>query len=155
MVENALYKIALNKAMNQCSRRELCISEMKSKLESWGVADGDSVKIIDALVKDRFIDEERYARAFVRDKFNYNKWGKIKIAAHLKSKKISTDAIRSGLDSIDNEVYVNTLKLIMDSHRRSVKAKNQYELKAKMLRFGLSRGFESSLLYEFLNESGD
>lgn len=152
MAENSLYKTALNKAMSQCSQRELCSSEIESRLESWGVSKVDSVKIINILIKENFINEERYTRAFVRDKFNYNKWGKIKIAAHLKAKRISHDAIRDGLDAIDNDLYLNTLKALMESHRRSVKAKNQYDLKAKMLRFGLSRGFESNLLYDILND---
>ncbi|HUX95903.1 MAG TPA: regulatory protein RecX [Bacteroidales bacterium] len=152
MAENTLFKTALTKAMSQCSRRELCKSEIESRLESWGVSESDSMKIINVLIKENFINEERYTRAFVRDKFNYNKWGKIKIAAHLKTKKISSEAIKNGLDSIDNDLYINTLKALLASHRRSVKAKNQYDLKAKMIRFGLSRGFESSLLYDLLND---
>ncbi len=152
MTENSLFKEALTKAMSQCSRRELCRSEVESRLESWGVPQKDSIKIINLLTKENFINEERYARAFVKDKFNYNKWGKIKITAHLKSKKVSSEAIRNGLESIDNDLYLNTLKALMQSHRRTVKAKNQYDLKAKMLRFGLSRGFESNLLYDILND---
>ena len=112
MTENSLFKTALTKAMNQCSRRELCKSDLESRLESWGVSWNDSVKIINLLTKENFINEERYARAFVRDKFNYNKWGKIKIAAHLKSKKISSEAIKNGLDSIDNDLYIDRKSVV-------------------------------------------
>jgi regulatory protein len=155
MAENTLYKTALNKAMSQCSQREFCAYEIESKLESWGVSGSDSKKIIELLIHENFINEERYACAFARDKFRYNKWGRVKIAAHLRAKKIAAEAARLGLESIDNELYINTLKSLIESHRRSVKAKNQYDLKAKLLRFGLSKGFESSLLYEILNADED
>jgi regulatory protein len=152
MTENTLFKTALMKAMSQCSQRELCCSEIENRLEQWGLQESDSQKIIDILIKDNFINEERYSRAFVKDKFNHNKWGRIKIASHLRAKKIAPGIIGSALATIDNESYRSILKSIIDGHRRSVKAKNSYEMKAKLLRFGLSRGFESSLLYELLNE---
>ena len=89
-------------------------------------------------------------QAFVRDKFNYNKWGKVKISAHLKAKNIPSETIKSALDSIDNESYIKFIKENIASHRKSVRAKNQYDLKAKLLRYGLSKGFESNILYDIL-----
>ena len=151
MAENIIYKTALSKAMAQCSGREYCCDDIRNKLISWGVAANDSEKIITILINENFINEHRFASAFVNDKFNYNKWGKIKIAAHLRMKKIPGNIIKSSLDSIDYDVYKKTLNDIITSHRRSVKAKNQYDLKAKLLRYGLSKGFESGLLYEILN----
>jgi len=84
MTENVQFKTALTKAMRICSQRELCVSDVETKLELWGVAKLDVRKILDTLLKENFINEERYAKAFVKDKFSYNKWGKIKIASHLK-----------------------------------------------------------------------
>jgi regulatory protein len=155
MGENLLYKTALNKAMAQCSRREYCCEDIRSKLGSWGVSDNDSGKIINALIKENFIDELRFATAFVKDKFRYNKWGKVKIGMHLRVKKIPSEVIKSALDEIDYDTYTNALKNIITSHRKTVKAKNQYDLKAKLLRHALSKGFESSLVYEVLNEPED
>jgi regulatory protein len=151
MAENTLYKITLNKAMVQCSRREFCIDDIRGKLTLWGLGKTDADKIIKTLVKENFINEQRYAEAFVKDKFKYNKWGKIKISVHLVAKKLPQDIISSALDSIDNEQYTKVLRGIIEGHRKSVKAKNQYDLKAKLLRYGLSKGFESSLLYDILN----
>jgi regulatory protein len=151
MSDNTLFKTALTKAMNLCSHREMSASEIESKLESWGISGSDTGKIISLLVKENFINEERYACAFARDRFKYNKWGKIKIAAHLRAKRISSAAISAGLQSINNNLYFSTLKALIESHRRSVKAKNQYELKAKLIRYGLSKGFESNVLYDILN----
>lgn len=152
MADSTLYKTALNKAMAQCSRREYCSEDIRNKLELWGVGNNDSEEIITVLIKENFINESRFAAAFVSDKFNYNKWGKIKIVAHLKMKKIPSDIIKTALFSIDNEAYTKMLKELIVGHTRTVKAKNQYDLKAKLLRYGLSKGFESSLLYELLKE---
>jgi regulatory protein len=107
------------------------------------------------LKDENFINEERYSTAFVKDKFNYNKWGKVKIAAHLRTKNIPGEIIKTSLDTIDKELYKNTLKDLISHHRRSVKYKNNYDLKSKLLRYGLSKGFESNLLYDILNDIED
>ena len=151
MPYNELFKASVNKAMALCSRREYCVSEVMDKLHSWGTDADDNAKIIELLKKENFINEERYAIGFVKDKFNYNKWGKLKIKAHLKAKNIPGELIKQALDAIDNETYKQTIVNLLAAHRRSVKAKNEYELKAKLLRYGLSKGFESSLLYDLLN----
>jgi regulatory protein len=150
--ENILFNTALNKAMAQCSRREFCRSDILIKLDSWGLGENDCEKVITILMQENFINEERFARAFVRDKFNYNKWGKVKIATHLRAKKLPPDIISSAFDSIDNEQYIKMIRGLIESHRRTVRAKNQYDLKAKLLRYGLSKGFESSILYDILND---
>jgi regulatory protein len=152
MGENPLYKIALNKAMALCSRREYCCDDIRNKLISWGVGIPDTEKIIDILIKENFINESRFATAFVKDKFNYNKWGKIKIASHLKMKKIQSHIIATALDSIDYDAYIKSVINLIAVHRRTVKFKNQYDLKAKLMRYGLSKGFESSIIYDILND---
>ena len=150
MAEENLYKASLSKAMALCSRREYCPEDIRLKLESWGVSEDDAGRVIGILIKENFLNENRYAEAFVKDKFNYNKWGKVKIAAHLKMKQIPTGIVRSALGSIDDELYRRTLGDLIVSHRRSVKSKNQYDLKGKLLRYGLSKGFESQLLYDII-----
>lgn len=152
MAENMLFNTALNKAMALCASREMCDSDINRKLISWGVKGDDNEKILKLLAQGKFIDEERYAIAFVKDKFRYNKWGRIKIGAALKMKKIPDDIIRKAVDSIDDAEYLDLLKSIIAKHRETVKAKNQYDLKGKLLRHSLSKGFESHLIYELLNE---
>lgn len=151
MADSALYKATLSRAMALCSRHEYCVLEIRNKLILWGIENDDIERIVSTLIKENFINEVRYAEAFTKDKFKYNKWGKVKIAAHLKSKSLPGKLISQALESIDDELYVQALKEIIHSHRRTVKAKNQFDLKGKLFRFGLSRGFESSLLYEILN----
>jgi regulatory protein len=155
MPENTLFKTALKKAMDLCAHHELCCSEVRNKLQAWGVSDIDRDRIIDTLILENFINEVRFSRAFVKDKFNYNKWGRIKIASHLRAKNIPGDIIKTSLEIIDNELYIKMLKDLITIHRRSVKARSGYELKAKLLRYGLAKGFESSLLYDLLNDLED
>jgi regulatory protein len=153
MADKIKAELALKKAMSICASREMCFSDISAKLVSWGVEESDCNKILKRLGKEKFIDEERYARAFTLDRFRHNKWGKIKIRAALRIKKIPDEIITSALDSIDNEEYTETMRLLIKSHRRSARGKNDYEIKGKLLRYGLSKGFESNLLYDLLGES--
>jgi regulatory protein len=150
---NNFYNIALKRAMSLCAGREICLSDIKQKLNAWGVEDQDKQKIINRLIDDKFIDESRYALAFVKDKFRYNKWGKIKLSSALRMKNIADETIREAIDSIDEEVYQAVLKSIITNHRKTLKSKNLYDLKGKLLRYGLSKGFESHLIYDLLNEN--
>ena len=153
MTENILYKKALEKAMALCASREMCITDISQKLNSWGVDNNETEKIIRQLTSEKFIDEKRYAIAFAKDRFRHNKWGKVKISASLRIKKIPDEIITISLDTIANKEYLETLRKIIENHRRSVKAKNNYDLKGKLLRFGLSKGFESHLLYDLINDT--
>jgi regulatory protein len=152
MVEKELFRVALDKSMALCSHTEFCREDIRNKLSSWGVEKNDTERIIEILIKENFLNESRYAMAFVADKLKYNKWGKVKISAHLRFKKLPSEVINTALDSIDNEQYINLIRDLIKGHKRSVKAKNQYDLKSKLMRFGLSKGFESSILYDILNE---
>lgn len=152
MSENLLYKTALAKAMAICSKKEQCSSDISKKLQTWGIGSEDGQKIINTLTKENFINEERYAKAFVRDKFKQNKWGKVKIKAHLKVKNIPGNIIGTAVEEIGDEEYLNVINNLISSHRKIIKAKNQYDLKGKLLRYGLSKGFESNMLYDLLND---
>lgn len=152
MNENDLFRTALNKAMTLCAGREYCSDDILGKLGSWGIRGDDAGLIIETLKKEKFIDDRRYAVAFVKDKYRQNKWGRLKIASMLRMKNIPGDIIDSALQSIDEEEYRQTVREIVMSHRKSVKAKNNYDLKGKLMRFGQSKGFESNLLYDIMNE---
>jgi regulatory protein len=152
MTENTLANTALNKAMALCASREYCSEDIRIKLDSWGINNQDADKIIIKLIGENFINEKRYAEAFVKDKYHHNKWGKVKIASHLRVKHIASEVIDSALALVDDDQYRQSIKDILVSHRKFIKAKNKYDLKGKLLRFGLSKGFESHILYDILNE---
>jgi regulatory protein len=144
------YRACLNKAMNVCSRKECAASEIEDKLISWGAVEADVKKIIKALTEEQYIDDKRYAEAFARDKLRYNKWGRIKIAMHLRQKKVDPQLIKNALINIDEDEYREILGKLISNHRKSVKARSQYEFRAKMYRFALSKGFESSVISEII-----
>lgn len=152
MTESEKYMNILSKTMTLCSKREYCKEDINVKLLSWGVNEKECDKILNTLEKENFINEKRYCEAFARDKFRYNKWGKVKIASHLKAKKIPSEKIDKALALIDNELYINTLKDLLAVQKKHITAKNQYDLKGKLLRYGLSKGFESNLLYDLIND---
>jgi regulatory protein len=152
MTENNLIKTALKKAMALCASREYCSDDIRIKLNSWGLNDPDSAYVIMELTRENFINDKRYAEAFVKDKYLHNKWGKAKIAAHLRAKKIESESIESALAIVDEDHYKQNIREILTSHRKFIKARNQYDLKGKLFRYGLSKGFESHILYDILND---
>jgi len=133
---------ALYKAEAYCSLAEHCLSEVAEKLEQWGVSSESKTRILKKLVAERFIDESRYCRFFIHDKFKYNKWGRNKIAQALWQKKIDRQVSDPLLGSIDEEEYRNVLCGLLEAKRKTVKARNEYELNGKLIRFALGRGFE-------------
>jgi len=152
MNENNPVIKALNKAMALCASREYCSNDIRIKLDSWSIKGADAESVISGLISENFINDRRYADSFVKDRFRRNKWGKLKLAAHLSTKKILHEIIESALASIDDEEYRKTARETIISHRKSVKARNTYELKGKLMRYGLSKGFESHILYDILSE---
>ena len=133
---------ALNRMAAYCSAAEHCKAEVNKKLQKWGLPYEVINRIIDRLVVEKFIDEERYCRAFVNDKFRFAKWGKMKIAQGLSMKKIPSDVAWRHLNEIDEEEYLSILRDLLASKRKSIHAKDDYELNGKLMRFAVSRGFE-------------
>lgn len=124
-----------------CASAEHCTSEMTEKMRRWQVPEEIQSRIIERLTSGRFIDDERYCRAFVEDKITYNKWGRRKIEQALYMKRIPEETSARILDEIDPERYIENLRQLLQTKRKSVKANSEYELKGKLIRFALSRGF--------------
>lgn len=134
---------ALNRVSAYCSTAEHCRAEIAEKLQRWGIAYDAIDRILDRLMQEKFIDEERYCRAFINDKFRFAKWGKVKIGQALQLKKIPSYIFRPFLDElIDENEYLANLQKLLATKRKSVRAENEYELNGKLIRFALSRGFE-------------
>lgn len=135
-------EIALQKMAAYCSTAEHCESEVSEKLLKWGLTRDAVVRIINHLVAERYIDDERYCRAYVNDKFRFSKWGKVKIAQALYQNKIASDLVRQQLNEIDSEAYLDVLRGLIAAKRKSVKGDDAYQITAKLVRFALGRGFE-------------
>lgn len=132
---------ALNKLMTLCARSEHSSGEMLQKMRLWGLSDEAQAHIMERLTKEKFVDDERYTRAFVNDKIKYNQWGRRKIEQALWAKGISRDIQKSVLDEVDEEEYIKVLRPLLKSKERSISARNEFERQMKLIRFAQSRGF--------------
>ena len=152
MAEKKQREELLQRAMRACSEREYCISDIVALLDRWG-ADGAETRtwIIERLIKEKFIDEQRYSRAFVVDHFRHSQWGRVKISMALRQKRVDPEAIASGMEAIGEDEYLELLQKILGDQRRKIKAKNKLDLKGKLLRHALGKGFESHLVYDAIN----
>jgi regulatory protein len=146
-------KQALAKCMKICSVREYCVDDILKKLTNWEISEKDKVSIIEYLISEKFIDNKRYAIAYVKDKFTFNKWGKIKIKYNLKQKHIENSIVDDALNNIiaDNDYY-NTAKHEIIKKYKTIKGNNDFEIKQKILRYMSSKGFESSVVFDILNK---
>lgn len=146
--------IAYDKAAFLCSRSEKCTSEILEKLKVWGLSVEDSEPVIEKLIAEKYLDDERFARAYVKDKFRFNHWGKQKIAHMLRAKNISSEILEIAFEEIEDEGYSDELRKLLTDKEKSIKAKDQYDKRNKLMRFALGRGFESNQIYAVLKELG-
>ena len=124
-----------------CARSEHCQQEMLEKMRQWGVTDEEQAQVMARLVKEKYVDDSRYARAFVNDKVHYDRWGRRKVEQALRQKHIDSEICREVLDAVPPQDYVEALKPLLKQKRRSTKAANAYELNMKLTRYALSRGY--------------
>ena len=143
--------ILLNKAATYASRCEHCESEVREKLLVWGGSNEETEEIIAYLVEERYIDNQRYANSYTRDKFRFNHWGKYKISMMLRSKDIDNDIIEEAMSQIEEEEYLEKLQQILKDKLRSLKYSSEYEKKGKLFKFAQSRGFESSAISKVID----
>ena len=134
-----------------CASSEHCSQEMLDKMTRWQLPKEEQARVMEYLVKNNYIDEERFTHAFVMDKIRYNKWGRRKIEQALWQKRIPKDIQTKILDEIDENEYLNVLRPLLKSKRRCIQAKNDYELNMKLIRFALSRGFTFDLIRQCID----
>lgn len=138
-----------------CAQAEHCEQEMCDKMKRWGMEPDAQNRVIARLVNERYIDNERYARAFVKDKIRYNKWGRRKVMQALWMKHIAGDIQQRILDEIDDSDYLDVLVPLLKQKRKTIKAKSDYELNQKLVRFALGRGFDFNIIRQCLEVDDD
>ena len=143
---------ALQKAAAYCSLSEKCEYEVKEKLRTWDVSNTDVAKVIDQLRHDDFINDARYCTYYTRDKFRFNRWGKIKIGMMLRSKQLPEEEITHALAQIDEAEYEEALVVILQTKLKSLTYKFEYEKQGKLFRFAQSRGFEHNIVSNVLRQ---
>lgn len=142
---------ALHRAAALCSKSEYCSTEIDEKLSVWGIAPPEREMIIGRLTAEKFIDDQRFACLFARDKLRFNRWGKIKISYALQQKKIPASYIREALEQIDTTLYEQTLASLITAKARTLTDEDEYQRRNKIYRFALGHGFEPDLISRTLH----
>jgi regulatory protein len=149
---NVSYRQALTKAMAMCSQSERCRFDIIAKFRQWELPETEIAEALDYLIKERFLDEERYVRFYVNDKLRFNKWGKVKLSFMLRQKQIPESMVREALHQINDDSYEKTLIDLLRSKVRSVKGASVYERKGKLAVFAQSHGFEADLAFRIAGQ---
>ena len=142
----------LDKMAKFCAYQERCVKDVRDKLKAFEISEEEKAKILDYLLDNRFVNDERFAKSFVRGKVNQSGWGVNKIRFHLIQKGIDKDIIEEALGQTDEEVYKQRLIEILKTKAKTVKVSNDFEKKRKLAAYAMQKGFEGSLVWEVLKE---
>ena len=142
------------KAEAYCAVSEHCKDEVFRKLEQWGAPADSFEPIIQHLEEENYLDEQRYAIAFVRDKYRFNQWGRMKIVQSLRQKHLSSADILVAMEEIDEEEYSLFLEHLLERKLLGIKAKNSFERNGKLVRYAVSRGYEMDEILNCLKRIG-
>ena len=134
-----------------CAQAEHCTFEMTEKMRRWGISDSMQSRVIKQLIDEKFIDDERYCRLFVREKIKFNKWGRRKVEQALFAKRINHETIQQVLNDIEDEDYLMVLRPLLKNKRRQLKPMTPYEATNRLVRFALSRGFTMDIIRQCLD----
>lgn len=143
---------ALAKLQRYCAYQDRCHKEVRTKLLDLGMRGHDLEEIMADLIIENFLNEERYARSFVRGKYRIKKWGRTKIRRELKQKNISAYCMKMGFSEIEEEEYYNNLVSILEKKAPLTKAPNTYHRNAKLAKFAIQKGYEPHLVWEVVKE---
>ena len=134
-----------------CSRREYCSSAVLQKIRQKGLDGKDAAAVLEHLVRERYVDDARYARAFVRDKALLAGWGPRKISFALSAKGISKEVVEEALGEVRPEDSGARMRQVLAAKWKSVSGKTLYDRRTKLLRFALSRGYQYDDVMRFLD----
>ena len=133
---------ALQSLMRLCARAEKSSGDALRLMRGWGVAEAEREGVLNKLIEQRFIDDRRYAEAYIREKSNLAGWGARKIAFQLRQKGIDKEIINTSLATLDSDAQLPQLTAKLERKIRTIKAANNYELRGKLLRYGMGLGFD-------------
>lgn len=138
-------------ASSLCSRKEYCRSEIESKLKIKGATSQEVNQLIEQLEREGYIDEMRYAHAFVRDKFRFEHWGRVKIRYQLLRKGICDCDIDDALNEIDEKQYRDALSNFIQARQINSSEDDSLRASQKIARVAINRGYEPPLVFKALN----
>ncbi len=142
----------LDKMAKYCAYQERCVKDVKDKLRTFDIPQEEKDKILEYLMENRFVNDERFAKSFVRGKINQSGWGVNKIRFHLIQKGIDKELIVEVLGQTDEEFYRQRLVDVLKTKAKTVKADSDFEKKRKLAAYAMQKGFEAALVWEVLKE---
>ena len=134
-----------------CARAEHCQYELTEKMRRWGMSDEAQARVMQRLVSERYVDDERYTQAFVRDKIRYNKWGRRKVEQVLWQKHIDKDIREQILNEVDDDEYLSVLRPLLKQKQKTLKGGTDYERNQKLVKFALQRGFTYDIIRQCID----
>ncbi|MBU2949838.1 RecX family transcriptional regulator [Tamlana agarivorans] len=143
---------ATKKMEHYCAYQERCHQEVRKKLVSMFMIPEAIDVIIVHLLDENYLNEERFAKAFVRGKFRIKHWGKRRLTSELKQRDISKFNITQALAEIDDDEYIKVLTDLSEKRANLIKEGNTYKKRKKFIDYFLYRGWESHLVYEKAHE---
>ena len=148
-------KVAFQKLAALCAKGEHCQQEMLEKMRHWGVDEEEQAEVMARLIGERYVNDERFARAFVHDKLVYNQSGRRKIEQALWLKRIDKDIAATVLDEIDDEDYIAVLRPMLRQKRKSTTGRNDYERNLKLIKWAMGRGFTIDIIRQCMETDID
>jgi regulatory protein len=145
----------LTKLTAMCSGAEHCTWEMTEKMNRWEVDETTQARIMDYLIREKYVDDSRYCSAYAREKLRFNKWGRRKIEQGLYMKHIPKSIYKPILDSIDDSDYADILRPLLKAKQKTVNAKSSYERTMKLMKFAMSRGFTYDVIRMCIDTDAD
>jgi len=144
---------AILKLESWCAYQDRCTYEVQQKLSAWNIPLGQQTEIIDQMKNSRFLDDNRFVTSFVSGKFNIKRWGKIKIKHHLIQKQIDSNTIQVALNSIDLDLYLETMRKLALKKMLEKKSKDDHwAIRRRVSNYLASKGYESSLIHDIVSE---
>ncbi|MCH4148609.1 MAG: RecX family transcriptional regulator [Prevotella sp.] len=146
---------ALFKLTALCSQAEHCSGEMTEKMQKWGIAEDVQARIMAYLTKEKYVDDERYCRFFIRDKIKYNGWGRRKIEQALYLKQVPKNVSTPVFAEIDEAEYLAVLRPLLQQKYKTIKANSDYERSMKLIKFAMGRGFDLEIIRKCIDNIDD
>lgn len=144
--------IALNRIAAYCSKAERCEWDVRRKLKAWELEGDKIARIVKRLKDECFLSDERFCRSFINDKMRFNKWGKTKIVFELRKRNISSSVYQPILDDFEDESFNEQLESILKIKLKTVKGKDDYDRRNKLIRFALGRGFSMDAVLKMVSK---
>lgn len=147
----SIYKELLEKAKHYCTYQERCHSEVRTKLVEIGARGLDLENLMAQLIEENFLNEERFAVAFVGGKFRQKQWGRIKIRMELQKKQVSEYCMREAFKQLEEQEYYDTLYQVIHKKSLTLDEPDKIKKKYKLAQIGIAKGFENDLVWKVVN----